>query len=423
MTDFRKGNVLNTTPIPLVAGETWRCRYAYGYGLDDSDLPCFFLWPERTDLGHFGVVDCATCDYYNLSDTLSIMANLGLEHFYAAFGLRGSRDLRSAAARALQLDLESITEDCCVGMDVVSCCNMALNLKLKPVKRVKRDVRDSPTYGDTAENATNSPEVSDSDASASSQAESIVDAADCDSDLEDLRDSYASLQTLTAEMSQQRDPQRPHNQEWDFREGRQGLTRFLFLPPAWPLARLLLLLKFVVKQMEALLQNYCFETIATCKFPEQQNQYVYQMGRDLGQLMAIRLAEIVTELMQSVLQHPAKGLWMRVTPPWSKQSTPSYSMPPVASEPGQIKNRSGHRMAWSKFYACLLKGEYKSDMNGGMILYCASKLCLVPVAGWIQCLCGFRLHGCLLWWKPSGPKMFGGKEQGVTRALWRCCLY
>lgn len=51
-----------------------------------------------------------------------------------------------------------------------------------------------------------------------------------------------------------------------------------------------------------------FETIATCREPEQQNQYVYQMGKDLGQLMAIRLAEIVTELMQSVLQHPAKGL-------------------------------------------------------------------------------------------------------------------
>ena len=60
--------------------------------------------------------------------------------------------------------------------------------------------------------------------------------------------------------------------------------------------------------METLLQNYCFETIATCKAPEQQNQYVYQMGRDLGQLMAIKLAEIVTELMQSVLQRPAKGL-------------------------------------------------------------------------------------------------------------------
>ena len=71
---------------------------------------------------------------------------------------------------------------------------------------------------------------------------------------------------------------------------------------------MLLPIKFVVKQAETLLQNYCFETIAACKSPEQQNQYVFQMGRDLGQLMAMRLAEIVTELMQSVLQHRAKGL-------------------------------------------------------------------------------------------------------------------
>ena len=61
-------------------------------------------------------------------------------------------------------------------------------------KRVKRDVRDSLTYGDTEENSTNSPGLSDSEASSSSQAESTVDAADCDSDLEDLRDSYTSIQ-------------------------------------------------------------------------------------------------------------------------------------------------------------------------------------------------------------------------------------
>ena len=71
---------------------------------------------------------------------------------------------------------------------------------------------------------------------------------------------------------------------------------------------MLLPIKFVVKQAETLLQNYCFETIAACKSPEQQNQYVFRMGRDLGQLMAMRLAEIVTELMQSVLQHRAKAL-------------------------------------------------------------------------------------------------------------------
>ena len=104
--------------------------------------------------------------------------------------------------------------------------------------------------------------------------------------------------------SRQRDTRTLHSQEWDFLEGRKGLTRFLFLPPTWPLARLLLPIKLIVKQMETLLQNYCFETIATCKVPEQQNQYVYQMGRDLGQLMAIRLAEIVTELMQSCFATP-----------------------------------------------------------------------------------------------------------------------
>ena len=31
MMDFRQGNVVNTTPIPLEAGEDWRCRYSYGY--------------------------------------------------------------------------------------------------------------------------------------------------------------------------------------------------------------------------------------------------------------------------------------------------------------------------------------------------------------------------------------------------------
>ena len=113
---------------------------------------------------------------------------------------------------------------------------------------------------------------------------------------------------LATTSSDQKVAQRPQKEEWEFREGREGLTRFLLLPPTWPLARMLLSIKFVVKQAETLLQNYCFETMAACKSPEQQNQHVFQMGRDLRQLMAMRLAEIVTELMQSVLQHPAKGL-------------------------------------------------------------------------------------------------------------------
>ena len=40
----------------------------------------------------------------------------------------------------------------------------------------------------------------------------------------------------------------------------------------------------------------------------QNNWNSMQMERDRGQLIAMRLVEIVTELMQSVLQHPAKDL-------------------------------------------------------------------------------------------------------------------
>ena len=47
MQEARERWVANTTSIPFKHGENWWCRYAYGYGLDGSDLPCFILWPER----------------------------------------------------------------------------------------------------------------------------------------------------------------------------------------------------------------------------------------------------------------------------------------------------------------------------------------------------------------------------------------
>ena len=141
MLDFRQGNALNTTPIPLEAGEDWRCQYGYGYGLDDSDLPCFLVLPERTDHGNFRVVDCETCAHHILGDVANI-ATLGLEHFYA-----GSRDLRPAASRALQLDLESISEDCCVQMDVAVQYQLLQHgtpVEAQASKRARKDVRDSP---------------------------------------------------------------------------------------------------------------------------------------------------------------------------------------------------------------------------------------------------------------------------------------
>ena len=80
----------NTTPIPLRDGEWWRCRYAFGYGLDGSEVPVYFLLPERTDHGSFYLLDCVTSDYFDLRATKSIQT-IGLEHFFESFGLQLDR--------------------------------------------------------------------------------------------------------------------------------------------------------------------------------------------------------------------------------------------------------------------------------------------------------------------------------------------
>ena len=92
----------SVTPIPLCNQEEWRCRYVFGYSLDDSDKPVYLIWPERTRNNGLWLLDTARNQYHNLCQTASIR-NLGLEHFYAAFGLGCSRDLRTSSARALAL--------------------------------------------------------------------------------------------------------------------------------------------------------------------------------------------------------------------------------------------------------------------------------------------------------------------------------
>ena len=66
----------------------------------DSDKPVFLIWPERTESNGFWLLDVETGHYHNLCQAPSIQ-NLGLEHFYAAFGLGCSRNLRTSSAYAL----------------------------------------------------------------------------------------------------------------------------------------------------------------------------------------------------------------------------------------------------------------------------------------------------------------------------------
>ena len=47
-----------------------------------------------------------------------LIQNVGLEHFYAAFGLGCSRNLRTSSAYAFGISEHTISEDCSVSMDI-----------------------------------------------------------------------------------------------------------------------------------------------------------------------------------------------------------------------------------------------------------------------------------------------------------------
>ena len=62
------------------------------------------------------------------------------------------------------------------------------------------------------------------------------------------------------------------------------------------------------KQMETLLQTYCFEIEVTCAQASAQDAFVRRMALHLVQYLAVFLAETITGLLQRVLTHPAQGL-------------------------------------------------------------------------------------------------------------------
>ena len=62
------------------------------------------------------------------------------------------------------------------------------------------------------------------------------------------------------------------------------------------------------KQMETLLQTYCFEIEVTCARAQEQDAFVKRMALHLVQYLAVFLAETITALLQRVLTHPARSL-------------------------------------------------------------------------------------------------------------------
>ena len=79
----------NTTPLAPVHGKTplHGRRFVYGYSLDGSDFPCYFLWPVRTQEDSFWLLESQTQRYVDLEQA-GFLRPLGIRHFYDAFSLR-----------------------------------------------------------------------------------------------------------------------------------------------------------------------------------------------------------------------------------------------------------------------------------------------------------------------------------------------
>ena len=315
ITGLRNERGGSVTPIPLCNQEEWRCRYVFGYSLDDSDKPVYLTWPERTRNNGLWLLDVARNQYYNLCQTANIR-NLGLEHFYAAFGLGCSRDLLTSSARAFGISVNDISEDCSVPSGLAKGLRPLTHGTPREThiqKKAKIDpqaIEAQPLEEVKEESSQN---CSDSEDLSSSQSSSTTEAEDIESDLESLEEHYYSdlrryTATLERDFSEHLNSQQLNNQEWNFHGGPEGIQRFLTLPTTWPLARLMFPIRDLRKQMETLLQTYCFEIEVTCAQARAQDAFVRRMALHLVQYRAVFLAETITGLLQRVLTHPARGL-------------------------------------------------------------------------------------------------------------------
>ena len=77
----------NTLPIPSKHDQTaYQMRYVFAYAMDGTDLPCYILWPVRTEDNSFWCIDAWKGDWVQL-DRCGYMAPVGIEQFFDVFSL------------------------------------------------------------------------------------------------------------------------------------------------------------------------------------------------------------------------------------------------------------------------------------------------------------------------------------------------
>eukprot|EP00434_Breviolum_minutum_P045694 symbB.v1.2.041024.t1/scaffold7749.1/size9534/2 len=112
-------------------------------------------------------------------------------------------------------------------------------------------------------------------------------------------------------------------------DGQVQLRELVHLPRNWPLARLTVPLGGLSKQVDRLLEGYCFQILATNRDPDAHRGKVIQTATHLTLIVAEYLADTIARLMCSILDHESKILFDTDTEPLL---TPGFWILPLYRE-------------------------------------------------------------------------------------------
>eukprot|EP00434_Breviolum_minutum_P043702 symbB.v1.2.038970.t1/scaffold6269.1/size19506/1 len=318
---------LNTLPIPWKQDqEAYQLRYVFGYAMDGSDLPCYILWPLRSDEQSFWCIDAWKGDWVRL-DRCAHMAPLGIEHFFDAFCFEAQRPWRAAACQALRIPSCRVAED--RHLEQLNETTFSLSPRCIPVERktptVKREVdQDMDAREDNISDEDSGWSGVSDDSSTDSKC-TDVEASSIASDLDRFDTAYDAFRGLADglyHIDLRRFSRGTTSEDAAgvlLEGGWEKLQELVHLPRTWPLAHLTIPLEGLSKQIDRLLEGYCLQILATNRDPAIHNGKVLQMASHLTWIFAEYLADTIAWLMRSILEHDTKILFdkdtqLRLTP-------------------------------------------------------------------------------------------------------------
>ena len=276
-----------TSPIPWKQDqEPYELRYVFGYAMDGTDLPCYILWPVRTEDQSFWCLDAWKGDWVQL-DKCGFLGPVGIEHFFDAFCYCPQRPWRAAAIQALGIPSCHIAEDAHIRK--LEDNKFTLTPRRIPVERraTASNSRDDVVMiaGEQSESGAESGWSGVSDNSSTDSECSILEASSVASDQDRFDTAYEAFRDLSAglyDIDTTRYSRGVTSEDApgvELADGEEKLRDLVHLPRNWPLARLTIPLGGLSKQIDRLLEGYCFQILATNRDPDAHNGKVIRQQR------------------------------------------------------------------------------------------------------------------------------------------------